>query len=110
MVGVLKLLLAEELYPAIAAELTYELNASEKGLIIKLYGFNQKLPLLFEAIIKYLSNISELVTENLFQVMKEQQLKDYYNAFLKPSTLGKYVIIYTSSLIKKKKKFTVNYS
>ncbi|XP_074109698.1 nardilysin [Cotesia typhae] len=89
MVGVLKLLLAEELYPAIAAELTYELNASEKGLIIKLYGFNQKLPILFEAIINYLSNISELVTENMFQVMKEQQLKDYYNAFLKPSTLGK---------------------
>ncbi|XP_008547472.1 nardilysin [Microplitis demolitor] len=89
MVEVLKQLLAEELYAAVAAELSYEVNSSEKGLLIKVYGFNQKLPLLLETIVKYISNFPEIVTEDLFKVMKEQQLKAYYNTFLKPSKLGK---------------------
>jgi nardilysin len=43
-VNVLKLLLVEELYSATAARLNYSINASEKGITIKLDGFNEKLP------------------------------------------------------------------
>lgn len=43
-VNVLKLLLVEELYSATAARLDYSINTSAKGIVIKLDGFNEKLP------------------------------------------------------------------
>jgi len=42
--NVLKLLLIEELYPAIAAGFDYNISVSEKGITIKMNGFNEKLP------------------------------------------------------------------
>ncbi|XP_011306829.1 nardilysin [Fopius arisanus] len=89
MVTVLKQLLVEELYPATAAELNYQIEHGENGLLIKVCGFNQRLLLLLETISRHIANCSELITESLFQIMKEEQLKDYYNTFLKPSKLNK---------------------
>ncbi|XP_063992103.1 nardilysin-like [Diachasmimorpha longicaudata] len=89
MVSVLKQLLVEELYPATAVELSYEIEHGDRGLLVKVSGFNQKLPLLLETIGRYIANCSELVTESLFDVMKKEQLKTYYNTFLKPSKLNK---------------------
>lgn len=43
-VTILKHLLVEELYPATAAELNYAIYTSDKGIVIKVTGFNQKLP------------------------------------------------------------------
>lgn len=40
----LKFLIVPDLYPATAAELNYEIGLNDKGIIIKIYGFNQKLP------------------------------------------------------------------
>lgn len=36
--------ITEELYPAIAADLSYTFAVHEKGLMIKISGFNEKLP------------------------------------------------------------------
>lgn len=35
-----------------------------------------------------------LITEELFQLMKKEQIKEYYNTFLNPNKLVKYVSIY----------------
>ncbi|XP_044007483.1 nardilysin-like [Aphidius gifuensis] len=88
MVSILKQQLVEELYPATAAELNYDIQAHERGMIIKVWGFNQKLPLVLQTIAKYISELSVLVREDLFEVMKKQQIKSYYNMFLKPSKLN----------------------
>lgn len=44
LVTILKQLLIEELYPANAAELSHQINTGDKGIIVKVSGFNQKLP------------------------------------------------------------------
>ncbi|XP_076237531.1 nardilysin [Calliopsis andreniformis] len=87
----LKQLLAEELYPAIAAELNHEIYTRDKGIVIKVNGYNQKLPLLLITIAKCIADSSMLITEDLFKVMKEKQVKDYYNKLLKPNKLAKHV-------------------
>jgi len=112
--NVLKLLLIEELYPAIAAGFNYNISVSEKGITIKMNGFNEKLPvshskraleivniisrcinlfilqLLLMAIAKYMMEYPTLVTKDLFEIVKVQQLKTYYNTFIKPGKLVRY--------------------
>ncbi|KAK0085743.1 hypothetical protein PV325_004480 [Microctonus aethiopoides] len=85
----LKLLLVEELYPATAVELNQSIEASTEGMMIKISGFNQKLPLVLETISNYIAKCSDLITDDLFQLIQMEQLKSYYNFFLKPSKLGK---------------------
>lgn len=43
-VNLLNLHLAEEAYPAVLADLSYEIAARDRGLVIKVEGFNQNLP------------------------------------------------------------------
>ncbi|KAK2589280.1 hypothetical protein KPH14_007833 [Odynerus spinipes] len=88
-IGILKQLLVEELYPATAAELKHQIYASQKGLVVKVSGFNEKLPLLLNICTKYIANCPNLLTKDLFDVMKQEQLKAYYNTFLKPGQLVK---------------------
>lgn len=42
---------------------------------------------------KYIANCLNLVTKDLFDVMKQELLKNYYNKFLKPGELVEYVLI-----------------
>jgi secreted Zn-dependent insulinase-like peptidase len=42
-VEILKLLLVEELYPADMADISYSIEAREKGIVLKFSGYNQKL-------------------------------------------------------------------
>ncbi|XP_015592336.1 nardilysin isoform X2 [Cephus cinctus] len=86
-VAILKHLLVEELYPANAAELNYQIYTGDKGIIVKVNGFNQKLPLLLTTITRYIADCSKLVTQELFDMMRAEQLKAYYNIFLKPGKL-----------------------
>ncbi|EZA59550.1 Nardilysin [Ooceraea biroi] len=88
-VTILKLLLVEELYPATAANLDYDITASEKGITVKVNGFNEKLPLLSRTIAEYIRNYSNLVKIDLFELAKEQQLKKYYNSFIRPGKLAR---------------------
>ncbi|XP_072762300.1 nardilysin [Anoplolepis gracilipes] len=87
--NVLKLLLVEEIYPAIAAGFNFNIYASDKGIKMKFNGFNEKLPLLVFTVVKYMVDYPNLVTKELFEVLKAQQLKTFYNTFIKPKKLVK---------------------
>lgn len=36
--------MSEDTYPALVAQLNYSVELAEKGLIVKVWGYNQKLP------------------------------------------------------------------
>lgn len=44
---------------------------------------------------KYLVDYPNLVTKELFEVLKEFQLKKLYNTFIKPKKLVRYLFIYS---------------
>ncbi|XP_043942822.1 nardilysin [Protopterus annectens] len=79
--------LAEPAYEADVAQLEYKLVAGEHGLIIKVKGFNHKLPLLFQLIIDYLADFT--VTPDVYGMITEQLKKTYFNLLIKPEKLGK---------------------
>ncbi|KYN11880.1 Nardilysin, partial [Trachymyrmex cornetzi] len=89
--NVLKMLLIEDLYPALAAGFTYDIFVDEEGIIIKLDGFNEKLPLLLMTIVRYMVDYPTLVTKDLFEIAKVQKLEILYNKFREPDKLVKEV-------------------
>ncbi|XP_042675472.1 nardilysin-like [Centrocercus urophasianus] len=86
-VNILSLNLGEPAYAADVAQLEYKLVAGEHGLIIRVKGFNHKLPLLFQLIIDYLTDFS--FTPAVFEMITEQLKKTYFNILIKPETLAK---------------------
>ncbi|KAM6938687.1 nardilysin-like isoform 2-T2 [Lycodopsis pacificus] len=79
--------LAEPAYEADVAQLEYKLVAGEHGLVIRLKGFNHKLPLLLKLIVDHLADFrAELGVFNMFT---EQLKKTYFNILIKPERLGK---------------------
>ncbi|XP_060528404.1 nardilysin-like [Cylas formicarius] len=89
MVNLITIDIAEEIYPATSAGLSYEFSMFERGLVIKIYGFNEKLPMLINVISKYLTSLSEHLTPVMFNALKDKLLKSYHNKLLKPSGLAK---------------------
>uniref|UniRef100_A0AAY4A2R5 Nardilysin n=1 Tax=Denticeps clupeoides TaxID=299321 RepID=A0AAY4A2R5_9TELE len=79
--------LAEPAYEADVAQLEYKLVAAEHGLVIKVKGFNHKLPLLFNLIVDHLADFS--ATPDVFAMFAEQLKKTYFNVLIKPEKLGK---------------------
>ncbi|CAI5779116.1 nardilysinnardilysin-like [Podarcis lilfordi] len=79
--------LAEPAYQADVAQMEYKIIAKEHGLVIRVKGFNHKLPLLFQLIIDHLSNLS--VSPSAFQMIIEQLKKTYFNNLLKTDSLAK---------------------
>uniref|UniRef100_UPI0037E8E4C8 nardilysin-like n=1 Tax=Semicossyphus pulcher TaxID=241346 RepID=UPI0037E8E4C8 len=79
--------LAEPAYEAEVAQLEYKLVAGEHGLVIKVKGFNHKLPLLFHLIIDHLADFS--ASPDVFSMFAEQLKKTYFNILIKPEKLGK---------------------
>ncbi|XP_071486548.1 nardilysin-like [Diadema antillarum] len=82
-VNLLEHQLTETAYEAEAAELGYSLKALETGLEIKLYGFDHKLPLLFETIVDAIVGFS--FSEDMFAAVKENLKNSYHNFILKPA-------------------------
>ncbi|XP_035698812.1 nardilysin-like [Branchiostoma floridae] len=93
-------------YDADVAQLVYKFVAEDSGMVIKLSGFNEKLPLLFETIVDYMADFSvseEMfqllfetivdyisdfsVSEEMFQAVKTQLRRSYYNHVIKPMQL-----------------------
>ncbi|KAF7659388.1 hypothetical protein LDENG_00298590 [Lucifuga dentata] len=79
--------LAEPAYEAEVAQLEYKLVAGEHGLVMKVKGFNHKLPLLFHLIIDHLADFS--TSPDVFSMFSEQLKKAYFNILIKPDKLGK---------------------
>ncbi|XP_043474381.1 nardilysin-like [Leptopilina heterotoma] len=88
-IATLKQLLVEKTYAATAAELHHSIYTCDKGVVLKVDGYNQKLPLLLNTIIECMAESPNLISKDLFDIMKQEQLKSYYNKFLKPSKLVK---------------------
>lgn len=76
---ILKYYLDEKLYPAICAGLGYTINAAEKGLLIKLSGYNEKLLLLLDIITNELKEIPNKIESKVFETFHEQCRKNGYN-------------------------------
>ncbi|KAF0041617.1 hypothetical protein F2P81_005149 [Scophthalmus maximus] len=79
--------LAEPAYEADVAQLEYKLVAGEHGLVIRLKGFNHKLPLLLRLIVDHLTDFS--AESGVFSMFSEQLKKTYFNILIKPERLGK---------------------
>ncbi|XP_072244932.1 nardilysin-like [Leuresthes tenuis] len=79
--------LAEPAYEADVAQLEYKLVAGEHGLMIRLKGFNHKLPLLLKLIVDQLADFS--TEPGVFNMFTEQLKKTYFNILIRPDRLGK---------------------
>lgn len=86
-VNILAHTLAEPAYEADVAQLEYKLVAGEHGLVIKVKGFNHKLPLLFELIVDHLADFTASI--DVYEMISEQLKKTYFNLLIKPEKLGK---------------------
>ncbi|XP_077395060.1 nardilysin-like [Festucalex cinctus] len=87
LVNVLGHNLAEPAYEAEVAQLEYKLAAGEHGLVIKVKGFDDKLPLLFRLIIDHLADFK--APPDVFSMFSEQLKKTYFNILIKPAKLNK---------------------
>ncbi|KAK7789977.1 hypothetical protein R5R35_006809 [Gryllus longicercus] len=88
-VTLIKQQMVETLYPAEEALLHTSIYTSDKGLILKVDGYNEKLHLLVDTVIKHMANFENNLNQRMFDAMKEEQLKFYYNNFLKPRKMVK---------------------
>lgn len=71
--------LAERLFSAIVAGYSYKLNSADDGLILKLSGFNEKLPSLLESITKSMINADDVISKFVFDSFKKELKKNCYN-------------------------------
>uniref|UniRef100_A0A803T1P9 Nardilysin convertase n=1 Tax=Anolis carolinensis TaxID=28377 RepID=A0A803T1P9_ANOCA len=86
-VNILSQNLAEPAYEADVAQLEYKVLAKEHGLIIRVKGFNHKLPLLFQLVINHLADLS--ISPSAFQMIIEHVKKTYFNYLIQTDTLSK---------------------
>lgn len=86
--------LSKILYPAKVAGLYYQVFAIDKGLMVKISGYNEKLHLMIEHIIKYICTFENMLEENVFETYRAQIKKNIYNTLIKPQKLNKYNIFY----------------
>ncbi|KAK9890849.1 hypothetical protein WA026_012195 [Henosepilachna vigintioctopunctata] len=87
--NILIIQMAETIYPAQVAELSFSMNVSDRGIVLKICGFNQKLPILIELISKHLKQVDSELTAEMFKAVREKLANSYYNKLIKPSTLTK---------------------
>uniref|UniRef100_A0A8C5A2Q6 Nardilysin n=1 Tax=Gadus morhua TaxID=8049 RepID=A0A8C5A2Q6_GADMO len=79
--------LAEPAYQAQVAQLEYKLVAAEHGLLLRLKGFNHKLPLLLELLVDHLADF--IVEEEVFSMFFQQMKKTYFNILINPERLAR---------------------
>lgn len=76
---IVKHYMVEKLYPAVVAGLGYQMNSEEKGMLLKVSGYNEKLPILLDIITMELKNIGELIEPEVFETYRKQFKKYCYN-------------------------------
>ncbi|XP_023307917.2 nardilysin-like [Lucilia cuprina] len=80
--------LQEKLYPAKVAGIRYEMFCGEKGVILVVNGFNEKLHLVVEIIIKALISTKDILDEKQLEIFKKQLQKDFYNSLIRPEVVN----------------------
>lgn len=86
---IVKHYMSEKLYPAVCAGLGYELCSEEKGMLLKLSGYNEKLPVLLDIITKELHGIGAEMEPAVFQTYRKQFKKYIYNNLISSKFLNK---------------------
>lgn len=81
--------MTEKLYPAVCAGLGYQMYSEEKGMLIKMSGYDEKLPLLLDIITKDLKTISGRMDTNVFETYRKQFKKHCYNNLISSKFLNK---------------------
>lgn len=79
----------EDAYPASMAQYSYSVSATERGIVIKTNGFNQKLHQLVDLVLHHMEKFKDYLDEKTFQEIRQQQMKSYHNFILKPGNLRK---------------------
>ncbi|XP_040164052.1 nardilysin-like isoform X2 [Anopheles arabiensis] len=87
--SIIKYQIAEELYPAEVAGLNYELYSAEKGFVLKIDGYNEKLPIIADEISASMGRFAEIFKDSIFDVIKDKLEKMYYNEVMKPNKLNR---------------------
>ncbi|XP_068246780.1 nardilysin-like [Palaemon carinicauda] len=77
----------EDAYPASMAQYSYSISATERGIVIKTNGFNQKLHELVDLVLHHMEKFEDYLDEKTFQEIRMQQMKSYHNYILKPANL-----------------------
>ncbi|XP_018399632.1 PREDICTED: nardilysin-like [Cyphomyrmex costatus] len=94
---ILKLLVMEELYPATIAGYSYDINVNTKGITIEISGYMPRLMLSF--IVNRMKAYPKLVTEELFKLVKDEQLDFYKDKFSEPAELANDVSLWILTLV-----------
>ncbi|ALC48866.1 CG2025 [Drosophila busckii] len=80
---------SEELYPATSAGLNYNFNVSEKGIILQLRGYNEKLHLLVDAIANAMVSVGDTLNDQMVATFVTDQKRTYFNTLIKPRHLNR---------------------
>ena len=80
-------LLEEDTYAAILAKLYYSIKVTERGFLITLVGFNDKLLSLLYAILDHFKEFEKNLEKIKFSAVCDQAKKDYYNQLINPESL-----------------------
>lgn len=86
---IVKHYLAERLYPAAVAGLGCVIYPGEKGLVLKLTGFNEKIPLLVDMITKEFKKIPDMLEQSVFETYKKQFKKSCFNKMISSKELNR---------------------
>lgn len=75
----------ENLAPAYFAGQSCSLSESSKGIMISVNGFSSKIQLMVDEVTSVIKNIVENVEESVFDLMKAEGKKNYFNILMKGS-------------------------
>ncbi|CAH2093913.1 unnamed protein product [Euphydryas editha] len=81
--------LKEDVYPANMADLTHSLYVSDKGLTLKVSGYNQNLHLLVSLVSSSLRSGARSLPPALFAAVRDVRARLYHNVLIKPNKLAK---------------------
>lgn len=81
--------LSEKLYNAICAGLGYSISSAERGLLIRLSGYSEKLPILLDCIAKELKNIPNQIESTVFETYRKQFKKNGHNVLINSKAFNK---------------------
>ncbi|XP_076033223.1 nardilysin-like isoform X2 [Oratosquilla oratoria] len=79
----------EDIYPACMAQYGYKVYATERGIIIKAHGFDNKLLKVVELLLQHIKDFAKHHDGKTFDEIKFQLLKSYHNTILKPGNVRK---------------------
>lgn len=83
-----KSLLLESLYPAKVVGYNYKISSIDSGFVLLLSGFNEKLPVLLDEIIRCMLNVGETITKSMFETFRKNLRKHYYNMLINSHLLN----------------------